>query len=695
MIEQGTLLQERYRVLRLVSKGGMGAVYEATDERLDTSLALKECFFDQPQLLRQFEREARLLARLRHQALTRVFDHFTENGVAFLVMEFIPGEDLGEMMKKGERFSPQRVVKWADQLLDALEFLHGQQIPVIHRDIKPQNLKLTSRDEIILLDFGLAKGHAGQTTQVSTFGYTPNYAPLEQMQGTEGTDAQSDLYSLAATIYHLLTGMPPPGPLARVGKITDRLPDPLVPPEQLNPDIPSAVGAVILKAMSLGRDGRHKTAGELRSALRDAMAGNVPPPQFSLGTAAVPRPPDVFPAAATEPKTIASTASAPASPATASPAATTEIAPAGPRKKGPWLACILFFLAVFLALGVGTCWYVRSKIRGTGATVANPPTTSTVITSSEQVVAPAPVAPNAPQDADAPIFTMTGHTTSVKAVHFSPDGKLLASASWDGTARVWSVPDGKSLLVIPRDGVSVSAVAFSPDGKTLAVGGYDSSGTKITFHDPRSGATVQEPFIDRSNLIGSLVYSADGGRLYATIGSIVRGWDLATRKEVITIEGNVNASMALSQDGQTVAVGSTNDRSFRTFSTQNGKQIREYSEHSEGILSLAYASNGFTFASGGYDSYARVWNSVTGSMVRGIPQPDLEVPFSLAFSPDATILATGSYHYLRLWEPGSGVPIRKFPLDPAGIAYDIAFSPDGSLVAAGCGSGQVVVFRVK
>src|SRR5262245_52536703 len=140
MLTPGTILQSRYRVVRQLGQGGMGAVYEAVDERLDTTVALKETFFADERLRKQFEREARLLARLHHPALPRVSDHFSEGDGQFLVMQYIAGEDLAEMVgrRKGA-FPPDQVLTWADQLLDALDYLHTQEPQIIHRDIKPQN----------------------------------------------------------------------------------------------------------------------------------------------------------------------------------------------------------------------------------------------------------------------------------------------------------------------------------------------------------------------------------------------------------------------------------------------------------------------------------------------------------------------------------------------------------------------------
>src|SRR5256884_3667078 len=237
MLSPETIVQGRYRIVRQLGQGGMGAVYEAVDQRLDTTVALKETLFTDEKLRKQFEREARLLARLHHPALPRVSDHFNEGDGQFLVMQYIAGQDLAEMQAHRNAPFPQgEVLRWADQLCDALDYLHTQDPQIIHRDIKPQNLKLTARGQIVLLDFGLAKGSAVQlsvvTTSASIFGYTPNYAPLEQVQGL-GTDARSDIYSLGATLYHLLTNVNPPDALTRAGALVTGHPVPRMPANQV------------------------------------------------------------------------------------------------------------------------------------------------------------------------------------------------------------------------------------------------------------------------------------------------------------------------------------------------------------------------------------------------------------------------------------------------------------------------------
>jgi serine/threonine protein kinase len=273
MIESGTLLQNRYRVLKQIGQGGMGAVYVATDERFSSTVAVKQTFFDDPALRRAFEREAHLLNHLRHTALPKVSDHFTEDEGQFLVMEFIEGSDLSDLIKeRNGAFPVADVLAWADALLDALDYLHTHEPPVVHRDIKPQNVKLTPRGQIVLLDFGLAKGTSTETRAnltASVFGYSRNYAPLEQIQGT-GTDSRSDLYSLAATLYHMLTGAPPVDALTRASAIINSQPDPLRPAHLAHAQVPAAVGEILRRAMSQNAAHRQATAAEMRAALRRA-----------------------------------------------------------------------------------------------------------------------------------------------------------------------------------------------------------------------------------------------------------------------------------------------------------------------------------------------------------------------------------------------------------------------------------------
>ena len=277
LLAPNTLLQNRYLTVHLIGKGGMGEVYLAIDQRLGNAVALKRTsFLDEETLLNAFEREARTLARLRHPVLPKVSDHFVENDAQYLVMEHIAGEDLAERLKSNNKpFPLSWVLFWADQLLDALTYLHSHEPPILHRDIKPQNLKLTAENHIVLLDFGLSKNNTGETkitTYGSIVGYTPHYAPMEQIRGT-GTDARSDIYSLSATLFQILTNTVPPDSLTRADVLLNDSPDPLKLICEVNPEVSQAVSDVISRGMSVSQERRFASASEMQKTLRNAHAG--------------------------------------------------------------------------------------------------------------------------------------------------------------------------------------------------------------------------------------------------------------------------------------------------------------------------------------------------------------------------------------------------------------------------------------
>jgi serine/threonine-protein kinase len=282
----GTILRDRYEVIDLVGQGGMGAVYKAEDLRLRGRIcALKEIL---PELISapgmedqahdQFYREGSVLARLDHPNLPKVSDFFNQDGREYLVMDFIPGQDLRQLVEEARRrdtFLPEEsVLAWAGQLCDALTYLHTQDPPVLHRDIKPSNIKLTPRGVVKLVDFGLVKllkPDESRTVTVVQGRGTVAYTPLEQYGGDTGhTDVRSDIYSVGATLYHLLTGQPPADAKQRFLK-----PGSLIPPRDINPRVSVHTEHVILAAIAQHPDDRPATADALRSLL---FASDTPQP---------------------------------------------------------------------------------------------------------------------------------------------------------------------------------------------------------------------------------------------------------------------------------------------------------------------------------------------------------------------------------------------------------------------------------
>ena len=278
---ENTVLRERYKITQIVGQGGMGCVYRAEDLRLPGRLcALKEVLIDsadsdemRQQTHAQFLREASILAQLDHPNLPKVSDFFTENDREYLVMDYVPGNDLKQMIdasiQQGETLPIETVLDWSEQLLDAVIYLHKQEQPVLHRDIKPANIKLTLDGRIKLVDFGLVKllseDESRTLTMVQGRG-TAIYTPLEQYGGDGGhTDVRSDIYSLGATIYHLVTCKAPPEAKARF--LNPRI---LLPPHDLNPAVITKFSDGILWAMEMHPANRPNSA----KALRDVLFGD-------------------------------------------------------------------------------------------------------------------------------------------------------------------------------------------------------------------------------------------------------------------------------------------------------------------------------------------------------------------------------------------------------------------------------------
>jgi formylglycine-generating enzyme required for sulfatase activity len=300
-----TILNGRYRIVRMLKHGGMGAVYEAVDAALHSVVALKQTFATRETQRKAFAREARLLANLDHEAFPRVMDHFFDGDGQYLVMELIRGSDLEELLNLREMPFPQdKVLEWADLLLDALEDIHSNVPPVIHRDIKPSNLILTKKGKLKLVDFGVAKGSAGHmaahtSNPLSAVGYTELYASLEQAVRANGilgeslelvnepavtdivntpTDQLCDIYSLAATLYHLLTDQDPVPAAKRALKVWKGQPDPQALADAANPSVTAPVAAVLARGLAVDRSDRYPSAREMRRALREAVNAPAIPP---------------------------------------------------------------------------------------------------------------------------------------------------------------------------------------------------------------------------------------------------------------------------------------------------------------------------------------------------------------------------------------------------------------------------------
>jgi serine/threonine protein kinase len=261
-LEQGSILKGRYQVDGIIAQGGMGAIYMATDIALSVTVALKENLFSESVAIRQFRAEAQILANLRHPNLPRVTDHFEiENQGQYLVMDFIDGEDIKDLLNQKGVFSEEEAIRIGISVCDALDYLHRRNPPVVHRDIKPGNVKFNSAGVVHLVDFGLAKqAIAGEQTMTGAQALTPGFAPPEQYG--QGTDPRTDIYSLGATLFAAVTMEAPPDGLTRATSNATYLDI-----EDRNPEISKEFSDVINHAMAVSVGDRYQTAKEFKAAL--------------------------------------------------------------------------------------------------------------------------------------------------------------------------------------------------------------------------------------------------------------------------------------------------------------------------------------------------------------------------------------------------------------------------------------------
>jgi serine/threonine protein kinase len=268
----GSILQNRYRIDSVLGQGGMGAVYKAFDVNLGVDVAVKENLFTTAEFARQFEREAKILARLRHPNLPRVTDHFVIQGEGqYLVMDFITGRDLRHRLEGDGAVSEEEALPWFLEICDALAYLHRQKKPIIHRDVKPGNIKIRPDGRAFLVDFGLAKVFEDEgLTTTGAKAMTPGFSPPEQY-GTGRTDERTDIYSLGATMYAALTASIPEDSIERAMQR-----DKLTPVRKRSPIVSTEVARVIEKALEVRPHERFQSVIDMANALGKASGISLP-----------------------------------------------------------------------------------------------------------------------------------------------------------------------------------------------------------------------------------------------------------------------------------------------------------------------------------------------------------------------------------------------------------------------------------
>jgi len=482
-LEIGTLVYNRYRIQEILAQGGMGAIYRALDESLGVTIALKENLIGSEESSQQFHREAAILASLRHQNLPRVTDHFTipEQG-QYLVMDFIEGEDLKHWIARKGKLDEDEAILIIVAICDALTYLHSLKPPIVHRDVKPGNIKIDPNGQPFLVDFGLAKVVIkGEHTSVGAQALTPGYAPPEQYG--KGTDPRSDIYSLAATLYCALTGHVPEDALAlAVGNTT------LTPMIQYNPQVSQRVENVVYKGMAVVPDERYQSVAEFKKALLSAntaayqknllMGGDIRIDQSELEASTkttmkvkVPdqfRPPETVPPTSAFVQTQTATA---AKPATVAPYAE------APHKKGLSVVAMAIGLVVVLGGGlaiVGGVLYFSGGLNFLfgGATNATETsvvgvTDATLTPELQQTGELATQTAVLPIDTPGPTLTMEPTTTFTPAATAmgGGNGEIAFASDRTGIPQIWLMnADGSNQHQFTDISSGACQPEWSPDG---------------------------------------------------------------------------------------------------------------------------------------------------------------------------------------------------------------------------------------
>ena len=262
----GRRLHKRYIIMDLIAKGGMGRVYLARDQQYRDKVAIKYIPFSRVAPSDRPLFEARVLTKLSHPNLPKVREVFRDERAHYLVMEYISGETLHDLVKRRGSLSPERAARYVMSILKVLNYLHGQERPIIHRDIKPSNLKFNANGRLMLVDFGIAKElQPAKRTRLEARGaLTRGYGPPEQYKG--GTDGRTDIFAVGGVLYYLLTGKHPPDVQSHPETRHHH-----VDPRDENPKVPHALAEIVVRATNMNKEYRYSNTEDMLYALKQAL----------------------------------------------------------------------------------------------------------------------------------------------------------------------------------------------------------------------------------------------------------------------------------------------------------------------------------------------------------------------------------------------------------------------------------------
>jgi WD40 repeat protein/serine/threonine protein kinase len=641
----------RFEIKGELGKGGMGAVQLATDRQLKRQVAIKRIHASSQSALKRFVTEAQSIAALNHFNIVQVYEFGRDEEGPLLVMEHVSGGSLLDRLKEG-KLEVEDAISITGQLCDALTVAH--QKGIIHRDIKPANILLTEEGVPKLTDFGLARNQQADHDQTMTGAVmgTLYYMAPEQRRDATTADARSDLWSLAATLYTMITGKTPD--VIRL----DQLPANLAP--------------VIGKMLEEDPGERYHAAGDFKAGLRKGMTMAVP---------------DV--ATPVAPNLVAGIC-----PSCNTANETSRKFCRGCRSRliEPCLSCEKDN-PVWEDI-CGECGSSQQEERVHIQTAAAEKAAAEKA-AADKAAADKAAADKAAADkaaAEKTAVTLQGHSNYVTSVSFSPDGRRIVSGSGDNTLKVWDAETGQETLTLEGHTDPVMSVSFSPDGRRIASGSFDNT---LKVWDVETGQEMLT-LEGHSGWVWSVAFSPDGRRIVsASSENTLKIWDAETSQELLTLKGHSDyvTSVAFSPDGRRIVSGS-NDNTLKIWDAKTGQEMLTLKGHSKSVYSASFSPDGKRIVSGSEDETLKVWDAETGQEMFTLKRHSGWVCCA-SFSPDGKRIVSGSEdETLTVWDAETGQEMLTLE-GHSGYVWSVAFSPDSRRIVSGSYDKTVKVWDAR
>ena len=660
-----------YQLIRTLAEGGFAEIYLGEHIHLGTNAAIKVLHAQlTSEDLKQFREEARSIARLRHPHIVAIFDFDVKGNVPFLVMEYAPNGTLRHRHPRGSRLSPTTILSYLKQITGALQYAHDQRL--VHRDVKPENMLIGERDEILLSDFGIAVVASATTYDVIG---TPAYMAPEQIEGKPLP--ASDQYALGTVVYEWLCGTYPFH--GTFGEITAKhlnVPPPSI-CEQV-PGLPPGIEQVVQRALMKKPEERYASVQDFANAFEAAIL----PHSLHL--------PEID--TTSEPTLTLQgfylDATFPALPSvTATQAAST---PEKTRKHLPSRRSVLLgltALATTAVAGTSVAWlaHISSTAHARPKVPAHTPTS---------------IPAHTPIPAGTLLRPYYGHFGYVYTVSWSPDGTNIASGSEDHTVHLWNASTGADILYTYSNHTdAVHAVVWSHDGALIASASSDKTVQVWKAVDESSVYT----YTNHSGAVRAAAWSLDGTLIASGSSDMtVQVWKAVDGSGAITYSGHTDIvnTVAWSPDGTLIASGS-NDKTVHVWKAADGSDVLAYSGHSDVVNAVAWSSDGTLIASASADGTVHIWKAADGSDVLAYSGHSGAVN-TVAWSPDGTLLASGGADKtVQLWKASDGTNVLTYRNHSDAVnvvAWNPVWGtgmPGGMLIASGSNDRTVQVWQAQ